>query len=85
MKGSNHESCVCVYVSVQQGEVSQMAPKGFSVIVPSPGIRPLGLVASTAFNVMSKSNHLLSPWAMDPDPQRKKTSPLNLFLQTEGK
>lgn len=48
-----------------------MATKGFAVIFPSPGIRPLGLVASTAFDVTSKSNHLLSLEAMDPDPQWK--------------
>lgn len=46
-----------------------MAPEGFAVIVPSPGISPLGLVASTAFSVRSKSNHLLSLWAVDPRPQ----------------
>lgn len=45
-------------VCVWEGEVSQMAPKGFSLIVASPGIRPLGLVASTAFDVTTKSNHL---------------------------
>lgn len=46
--------CACVW----EGEVSQMAPKGFSLIVPSPGIRPLGLAASKAFDVTTKSNHL---------------------------
>lgn len=48
-----------------------MATKGFAVIVPSPGIKPLGLVPLTAFDVTSKSNHLLSLKAMDPDPQWK--------------
>lgn len=48
-----------------------MAPEGFAVIVPSPGISPLGLVASTAFDVTSKSNHCLSLWTVDPGPQRK--------------
>lgn len=48
-----------------------MAPEGFAVMVPSPGISPLGLVASTAFNVAYKSNHLLSLWTVEPGPQRK--------------
>lgn len=50
-----------------------MAPGGFALIVLSPGISPLGLVASTAFSVTSKSNHLLSlGGAVDAGPRRKR-------------
>lgn len=41
--------CVCVCASVLQGEVSQMAPKGFAVIASSPGIRPLGFICINGF------------------------------------
>lgn len=70
--------CVCVRVCLCMGlqvcgrkvEASQMAPKGFSLIVPSSGIRPLGLVASTAFEVTTKSNHFHHSGLVGPDSQK---------------
>lgn len=59
--------CVCVCV------LSQMAPRGFSLILFSSGIRPLALsINSFRSNIQIKS--LSSIWAIGPNPRRKSST-----------